>query len=127
MNAQVVHLSSGFGYDHGQGEESRSVRLRYGLQRLGEEPRMVLRLLILAEVSLYREALATSLGGDDRFEVAAVAAGIDEAVAGSRPFGPTSSSWTQACRRAQGPYGCSRRPRRAPRSSPLAFRRSSGT
>jgi DNA-binding NarL/FixJ family response regulator len=42
---------------------------------------MILRLLILAEVSLYREALARSLGRDDRFKVAAVAAGIDEAVA----------------------------------------------
>jgi DNA-binding NarL/FixJ family response regulator len=42
---------------------------------------MILRLLILAEVSLYREALARSLGRDDRFDIAAVAAGIDEAVA----------------------------------------------
>src|SRR6266542_2439346 len=41
---------------------------------------MVLRLLILSEVSLYREALARSLGRDDRFDVAAVAASINEAL-----------------------------------------------
>lgn len=42
---------------------------------------MVIRLLIIAEVSLYREALARSLGCDERFYVAAVAAGINEALA----------------------------------------------
>ena len=46
-----------------------------------EDPRMVMRLLILAEVSLYREALARSLGGDERFDVAAVAAGLEGALA----------------------------------------------
>jgi two-component system, NarL family, nitrate/nitrite response regulator NarL len=40
---------------------------------------MPTRLLILGEVGLYREALAGSLGRDDRFEVAAVAAGVEEA------------------------------------------------
>jgi two-component system, NarL family, nitrate/nitrite response regulator NarL len=39
------------------------------------------RLLILGEVSLYREALARSLGRDERFEVVAVVAGVDEALA----------------------------------------------
>lgn len=42
---------------------------------------MAIRLLIIAEVSLYREALARSLGCDKRFHVAAVAAGINEALA----------------------------------------------
>jgi|SRR5262245_6592477 len=41
---------------------------------------MAVRLLILSEVSLYREALAGSLGRDERFEVVAVAAGVDEAL-----------------------------------------------
>jgi two-component system nitrate/nitrite response regulator NarL len=49
---------------------------------------MVLRLLILAEVSLYREMLARSLGRDDRFDVAAVAAGINEALAGLEAVRP---------------------------------------
>ena len=40
---------------------------------------MPTRVLILGEIGLYREALAGSLGRDDRFEVAAVAAGVDEA------------------------------------------------
>jgi two-component system nitrate/nitrite response regulator NarL len=39
------------------------------------------RLLILGEVSLYREALARSLGRDERFEVVAVTAGVEEALA----------------------------------------------
>jgi DNA-binding NarL/FixJ family response regulator len=39
------------------------------------------RLLILGEVSLYREALARSLGRDERFEVVAVAAGVEEVLA----------------------------------------------
>jgi len=43
---------------------------------------MVMRLLILAEVSLYQEALAQSLGRDKRFDVTAVAAGLEEALAG---------------------------------------------
>jgi two-component system nitrate/nitrite response regulator NarL len=40
---------------------------------------MPARLLILGEVGVYREALAGSLGRDDRFEVVAVAAGVEEA------------------------------------------------
>jgi two-component system, NarL family, nitrate/nitrite response regulator NarL len=36
------------------------------------------RLLILGGVGLYREALARSLGRDERFEVVAVAAGVEE-------------------------------------------------
>ena len=40
---------------------------------------MPTRVLILGEIGLYREALAGSLGRDDRFEVAAVAAGVEEA------------------------------------------------
>ncbi len=40
---------------------------------------MPTRVLILGESGLYREALAGSLGRDDRFEVAAVAAGVEEA------------------------------------------------
>lgn len=39
------------------------------------------RLLILGEVSLYREALARTLGRDDRFEVVAVAGDAEEALA----------------------------------------------
>lgn len=42
---------------------------------------MQVRLLILGEVGLYREALAGSLGRDERFEVVAVAAGVEEALA----------------------------------------------
>jgi two-component system, NarL family, nitrate/nitrite response regulator NarL len=41
---------------------------------------MPVRLLILGEVGLYREALAGSLGRDERFEVVAVAAGVEEAL-----------------------------------------------
>jgi two-component system, NarL family, nitrate/nitrite response regulator NarL len=41
---------------------------------------MVTRLLILGEVGLYREALARSLRGYGRFEVAAIAASVEEAV-----------------------------------------------
>ena len=41
---------------------------------------MPVRLLILGEVGLYREALAGSLGRDPRFEVVAVAAGVEEAL-----------------------------------------------
>jgi len=41
---------------------------------------MPVRLLIIGEVGLYREALAGSLGRDERFEVVAVAAGVKEAV-----------------------------------------------
>jgi two-component system nitrate/nitrite response regulator NarL len=49
---------------------------------------MVLRLLILAEVSLYREALARSLGRVDRFDVAAVAGDINEALVGLEAVRP---------------------------------------
>jgi two-component system, NarL family, nitrate/nitrite response regulator NarL len=38
------------------------------------------RLLIIGEVGLYREALAASLGHDERFEVVSVAAGVEEAL-----------------------------------------------
>ena len=41
---------------------------------------MPVRLLILGEVGFYREALAGSLGRDPRFEVVAVAAGVEEAL-----------------------------------------------
>jgi two-component system, NarL family, nitrate/nitrite response regulator NarL len=41
---------------------------------------MLARLLILGETGLYREALAGSLGRDDRFEVVAVAADVEEAL-----------------------------------------------
>jgi two-component system, NarL family, nitrate/nitrite response regulator NarL len=41
---------------------------------------MLARLLILGEVGLYREALARSLGRDERFEVVGVAAGVEEAL-----------------------------------------------
>jgi two-component system, NarL family, nitrate/nitrite response regulator NarL len=41
---------------------------------------MLARLLIVGEVGLYRDALAGSLGRDERFEVVAVAAGVEEAV-----------------------------------------------
>jgi two-component system, NarL family, nitrate/nitrite response regulator NarL len=41
---------------------------------------MPARLLIIGEVGLYREALARSLGRDQRFEVVAVAAGVEEAL-----------------------------------------------
>ena len=41
---------------------------------------MRVRLLILGEIGLYREALAGSLGRDERFEVVAVAAGVEEAL-----------------------------------------------
>jgi two-component system nitrate/nitrite response regulator NarL len=40
---------------------------------------MPTRVLILGEIGLYREALAGSLRRDDRFEVAAVAPGVEEA------------------------------------------------
>src|SRR5262249_17563264 len=43
-----------------------------------EAAAMPVRLLILAEVGLYREALAASLGDDARFEVVAVATGAEE-------------------------------------------------
>lgn len=42
---------------------------------------MLARLLILGEVGLYREALASSLERDERFEVAAVTAGVEDALA----------------------------------------------
>jgi two-component system, NarL family, nitrate/nitrite response regulator NarL len=42
---------------------------------------MLARLLILGEVGLYREALARSLGSDERFEVVAVAADVEDALA----------------------------------------------
>jgi len=45
-----------------------------------KDPWMVPRLLILSPVGLYREALARSLWRDVRFEVAAVAAGVGEAL-----------------------------------------------
>lgn len=41
---------------------------------------MLARLLILGEVGVYREALAGSLGRDERFEVVAVAPGVEEAL-----------------------------------------------
>ena len=41
---------------------------------------MPVRLLILDEVGLYREALAGTLGRDERFDVVAVAAGVAEAL-----------------------------------------------
>ena len=41
---------------------------------------MPARLLILGEVGVYREALAGSLGRDERFEVVAAAAGVEEAL-----------------------------------------------
>jgi two-component system, NarL family, nitrate/nitrite response regulator NarL len=41
---------------------------------------MRVRLVILGEVDLYREALAWSLGRDERFEVVSVAAGVEEAL-----------------------------------------------
>jgi two-component system, NarL family, nitrate/nitrite response regulator NarL len=41
---------------------------------------MLARLLIVGGVSLYREALAGSLGRDDRFEVVASTAGVEEAL-----------------------------------------------
>src|SRR5512144_1646334 len=41
---------------------------------------MPARLLILGEIGVYREALAGSLGRDQRFEVVAVAAGVEEAL-----------------------------------------------
>jgi DNA-binding NarL/FixJ family response regulator len=41
---------------------------------------MLARLLILGEVGVYREALAASLGRDERFEVVAVAADVEEAL-----------------------------------------------
>ena len=41
---------------------------------------MPARLLILGEVGLYGEALAGSLGRDERFEVVAFAAGVEEAL-----------------------------------------------
>jgi two-component system, NarL family, nitrate/nitrite response regulator NarL len=41
---------------------------------------MLARLLIIGEVGLYREALAGSLARDERFEVVAVAAGVEEAL-----------------------------------------------
>jgi DNA-binding NarL/FixJ family response regulator len=41
---------------------------------------MLARLLILGETGLYREALAGSLRRDDRFEVVAVAADVEEAL-----------------------------------------------
>jgi len=49
---------------------------------------MLIRLLILAEVSLYQEALAQSLGCDERFDVTAVAAGLEEALAGLEDVRP---------------------------------------
>jgi two-component system nitrate/nitrite response regulator NarL len=42
---------------------------------------MLARLLILGEVGLYREALASSLERDERFKVVAVAAGVEDALA----------------------------------------------
>jgi two-component system, NarL family, nitrate/nitrite response regulator NarL len=42
---------------------------------------MLARLLILGEVSLYRESLARSLARDERFEVVGVAADVEEALA----------------------------------------------
>jgi DNA-binding NarL/FixJ family response regulator len=42
---------------------------------------MVARLLILGEVGIYAEALARSLGGAEPFEVVAVAADVDDALA----------------------------------------------
>jgi DNA-binding NarL/FixJ family response regulator len=41
---------------------------------------MVKRLLILAEVGLFREAVAQSLGRDERIEVVGVAAGLEETI-----------------------------------------------
>jgi DNA-binding NarL/FixJ family response regulator len=41
---------------------------------------MLARLLLIGEVGLYRDALAGSLGRDERFKVVAVAAGVEEAV-----------------------------------------------
>jgi two-component system, NarL family, nitrate/nitrite response regulator NarL len=42
---------------------------------------MLARLLVLGEVGVYREALARSLGRDERFEVVGVAADVEEALA----------------------------------------------
>jgi two-component system, NarL family, nitrate/nitrite response regulator NarL len=53
---------------------------RPGSVRREEDPRMVTRLLILGEVGLYGEALARSLGRDERFEVTAIAASVEEAL-----------------------------------------------
>jgi two-component system nitrate/nitrite response regulator NarL len=48
----------------------------------------VMRVLILAEVGLYREALAGSLGRDPRFEVVGVAAALEQALAGVEDHWP---------------------------------------
>jgi two-component system, NarL family, nitrate/nitrite response regulator NarL len=48
----------------------------------------VTRVLILAEVGVHREALARSLGRDERCDVVGVAAGLEEAVAALEEVGP---------------------------------------
>jgi two-component system nitrate/nitrite response regulator NarL len=48
----------------------------------------VTRVLVLAEVGLRREALALSLGSDERFDVVGVAAGLEDAVAAVERVGP---------------------------------------
>ncbi len=48
----------------------------------------VMRVLILAEVGFYREALAGSLGRDPRFEVVGVAAALEQALAGVEDHWP---------------------------------------
>jgi two-component system nitrate/nitrite response regulator NarL len=51
-------------------------------------PSAMVPVLILAEVGVYRDALARSLGRDPRIEVAGVAAGLEEALAGVEHAGP---------------------------------------
>lgn len=49
---------------------------------------MVMRLLVLAEVSLYQQALAQSLGRDERFDVTAADRDLEEVLAGLEDVRP---------------------------------------
>jgi len=51
-------------------------------------PTATVPVLILAEVGVYRDALAGSLGRHERIEVVGVAAGLEEALAGVEQAGP---------------------------------------
>jgi two-component system nitrate/nitrite response regulator NarL len=51
-------------------------------------PPALTRVLILAEIGVYREALSQSLGSDERFDVVGVAAGPEEAVTAVDEVGP---------------------------------------